>query len=290
MLYACNSSIVSTSYLQFQTIVPTSYLQFQTYTIMVPVGAINALRCMPITRAVVVLTLATEHCKLFSLSTPHTGKYCPGDGVVTPHLSPHQYRMVCLQSSTCKAYNYNGTDMKCTRLTSPCSQAVADTMMNFVVFTEIPIDQCYQWVPNSPGDTVDPRMIYTTDRKRVICRMQRDGDDRVCFFSTIINTCYASWGQSQFRSDNGYPCQRLRITEGCTVFWIPYVVRDPIHPRSVIAGHMANGDEVYVTKFNYNYPLIISLAGHYVEGADFTTAPAGGVARHSCNMMTLIVL
>ena len=68
------------------------------------------------------------------------------------------------------------------------------------------------------------------------------------------------------------------------------MARDPIHPRSVIAGHMANGDEVYVTKFNYNYPPIISLAGQYVEGADFTTAPAGGVTRHSRIIMMLIVL
>ena len=257
---------------------------------MVPVGAISAFRCATITFAVVVLTLATEHCKLFSLSTPHTGRYCPGDGVVTPHLLPHQCRFLCLQSSTCKAYNYNGTDMMCTRLTSPCSEAVADPTMHFMVFTEMPIDQCYQWVRYRRGDTVDPRMIYTTDRMRVVCRMQRDGDDRVCFFTIRLNTCYASWGQDQFHNYHGYPCQRLRITEGCTVFWIPYVAGDPIHPRSVIAGHMANGDEVYVTKFNYNKPPNISLAGHYVEGTDVTTAPSGGVARHSRIMMMLIVL
>ena len=110
--------------------------------------------------------------------------------------------------------------------------------------------------------------------------------DRVCFYNTEIKKCYASCGSSEFRSAHGYPCHRLRITEGCTVFWIPYVAKDHIHPWSVIADHMLNGDKVYVT-FKFNYPPIISLAGHY---ADFTTGPASNVAWRSSTVMMLIGL
>ena len=78
--------------------------------------------------------------------------------------------------------------------------------------------------------------------------------------------------------------------EDCIVFWVPYIAGHPINPISVIGGHMANGDVVYVTKFDYNYPPVISLAGHYVEGADHTVATAGGVAWSSSTMMMLIVL
>ena len=80
--------------------------------------------------------IAAEHCKLFSLSTSYKGRYCPGDGIVSQHQFPHQCRYICLQAAACKAYNYNATRGTCTRFTSPCPLAVADTMMEFAVFTD----------------------------------------------------------------------------------------------------------------------------------------------------------
>ena len=79
--------------------------------------------------------------------------------------------------------------------------------------------------------------------------------------------------------------------DGCTVNWFPYTARDPIPLRAVAAGQMANGDTVYVTKFDYvhngnsrNFP------GHYVEGAAETVADYGGSARRSTTMMMMVVL
>ena len=110
------------------------------------------------------------------------------------------------------------------------------------------------------------------------------------YLYTTHSKCYASWESSQFDNKQGYPCQRLRIMEDCTVFWVPYTAGHPIHPRSVIGGHMANGDVVYVTKFDYSYPPVVSLAGHYVKGTDRTISPAGGALQSSTTMMMLIVL
>ena len=249
-------------------------------------GIIKLLMCMVFELAAIREGMATEHCKVYSLLTPFNGRYCPGDGIVSLHLLPHQCRYTCLQSTTCKAYNYNVTDATCTRFASSCLQAFADTRMEFMLFIEKKADQCYQWVPYSSGDSVDPRMISTDQPIRLICRVQRDGNDLVCYFHTMYNECYASWGTSQFSNTGGYPCQRLRIMDDCTVFWVPYTARDSIHPRAVIAGRMANGDVVYVTQFD----SVHHLSGHYVQGGDFATSPYGGSVRTSTTMMMLIVL
>ena len=231
--------------------------------------------------------IAAEYCNSYSLSMSYNGRYCPGEGTITLQLLSHQCRYICLQSTKCKAYNYNVTEGTCTRFTSPCPQAFPDSVMEFAVLAEIPRDQCYQWTPYSSGDPIDPRMISTGTIDLLICRMQRGGDDRVCHFYTVNEICYASWGASEFNNNQGYPCQRLRIMEVCTIFWVPYTARDPIHPRSVTAGHMANGDVVYVTNFYFNGK---SLAGHYVRDAAFTTGPSIGAAQSSSTMMMMVVL
>ena len=234
--------------------------------------------------------IAGEHCRLHSLSIPYNGRYCPGDGKVTPHLLPHQCRYMCLQSNTCKAYNYNNSEGTCTQFTSPCPQAYPDNLMEFMVVPAKTMDQCCQWVPYTPNDPVGTRMISTDDPDRIICRMQKDGDDIVCYLGLRVSICYGSWRGSRIRSSHGYPCQLLRIVEDCTVFWVPYVGRDPINPRAVIAGRMANGDAVYVTKFDYSRPPMLSLAGHYVEGADLTYGSGGQAVQSSTTMMMLVML
>ena len=234
--------------------------------------------------------IAIEHCKVFSSSKPYSGRYRPVDGMVSSGLLPYQCRYVCLQSIACKAYNYNATARTWTRFTLPCPLAFTDTVMEFAVFSEKPTNQCYKWVPFSSGDVIDARMISTNDSSRIICRMQRASNDLVCQYNTIYSMCFANFGNSPFDSDGGYPCQRLLIMEDCTVSWVPYIARDPIHHRAVIADPMANGDTVYVTMFDHNRPPLFSLAGHYVEGAAITIGRLGVATQNSTTMMMLIVL
>ena len=165
-------------------------------------------------------------------------------------------------------------------------------MMEFAVFTEKTEDQCYQWIPvgTGSGNVIDACMISTDDPTRILCRMQKDGDDVVCQYNIRFGKCYANLGIGVFNNNEGYNCQRLRIVEDCTAFWVPYTVGDLINPRAVTAGNMANGDAVYVTKFDYNGPPVFSLAGHYVEGADHTIGNNGGVSQSSSVMWMLVVL
>ena len=243
------------------------------------------------TTLVMIVSLSTimaETCELYSLSMPYEGRYCSSDGTVTPLLAPNLCRSMCLQSPTCLAYNYNFTEKTCTRLTSPCPEAFVDPVMEFVVFTQKPHGQCYEWVPYTVGDVFDERMVSETSR--IICRMVRSGSDVVCYWHVAFRKCYA-YLSSAFNSGQGYTCERLRIMEGCTIYWFPYTAREPIPPRAVTAGQMANGDTVYVTKFDYMYngqPK--NFPGHYVEGAAETVAGFAGVACRSSTMMMMVVL
>ena len=49
-----------------------------------------------------LLALAAEHCQLFSMSDSYNGRYCPGNGMVIPHLLTHQCRYVSIASPTFK--------------------------------------------------------------------------------------------------------------------------------------------------------------------------------------------
>ena len=236
-------------------------------------------------------TILAEHCEVYSLFLGYDGRYCTGEGNATWFMPAHHCRATCLESIICKAYNYNVTDGTCTSFTSPCPQAISDPIMEFAVFTHIPYEDCYEWVLYSSGDTLDERMISTDDPRYTICRIHDSGNDVVCYFTTFFPNCYASSGGSPFNSiDRGYPCERFRVKEGCTSFWVPYIAHDPIPPRAVIAGHMVNGDRVYVTKFDYHGPPVLSLSGHYVEGAENTITASGGAARYSNTMMMMVIL
>ena len=235
-------------------------------------------------------TISAEYCEEYSLIMSYGGRYCTGEGDSNLVMPAHHCQATCFQSATFNAYNYNVKKGICTCFTSPCLEAKSNPIMEFVVFTQRPYETSYEWVPYSSGDTADNRMIYTDDPRRMISRMQKNDNDFGCYFFTPHSNCFASTGFSSFHQKQGYPCQRLRIKEGCTIFWVPYVARDPIPPRAVITGRMANGDRVYVTKFDYNQPPVQSLAGHYVEGAGNTFVDHAGGTRSSSAMMMMVVL
>ena len=71
--------------------------------------------------------------------------------------------------------------------------------MEFTVFSDKIIDQCYQWVSYSYGDSIGTRMVSTDDPSRLDCRMQKDGDDRVCYLGLHHSTCYGSRRASRFK-------------------------------------------------------------------------------------------
>ena len=133
--------------------------------------------------AAVVLNVTANRCIWYRLTMPYEGMYCIFEGTVFQKLLPHECQSMCLQSATCKAYNYNVTEGTCTQFSSPCPQAFSDSVMEFVVFRNTPVSRCYEWVPYSPGDPLDERMVATDNPWFIVARLQVNNNDGVdhCF-------------------------------------------------------------------------------------------------------------
>ena len=221
---------------------------------------------------------------------PYEGRYCAGEGTVTPKLLPHECLYICLQSPTCRAYNYTVTEETCTRFTSPCPQAYSDPLMEYVVFRETPVHQCYEWVTYNSGDPLGERMTATDSPWCIVSRLQVNGNDVVSYFVTDSDHCWGTFEKTEYSTKQGYRCERLRVVEGSTPFWVPYKAGEPLPSRAVIGGTMANGDVPYVVKFDCIYKSKVeSISSYYIEGA--THAISGyHWPQYSTNMMKMVVL
>ena len=136
-----------------------------------------------------VLSVAAKRCEQYILSELHGGRSCNGEGIVNHKLLHHQCLHLCLQSTTCKAYNYNNNERTCTRFASPCPRADSDPLVEFVVFRKTPINKCYEWVPYRSGEPLDERMIATDIPWYIVARLHVNGNHVVCYFSTISVSC-----------------------------------------------------------------------------------------------------
>ena len=251
----------------------------------------GAFASLSLLTVITVVNVRADRCELYDLAMPYGGRYCIGEGIVTPKLLPHECRYVCLQSPTCRAYNYNLTEGTCTKFTLPCPQAFSDQVMEFVVFSETPVNQCYEWVPYSPGGPLDKRMIASHSPWYVVARLQVSGNDVVSYYIMNQGHCYGTLrGTSYSTKQGGYRCELLRVVESCTIFWIPYTAGNPLPSRAVIGGVMTNGDVPYVVKFDivHNGNMVI-LSAYYIEGAAHAITDYAGT-RYSETMMMMVVL
>ena len=237
-----------------------------------------------------VVNVTAHRCKFYESAEPYGGKYCIGEGTTNLMLQIHQCQYMCLQSETCKAYNYNVTENMCTRFTSPCPQAFSDPTMEYVVFRITPINQCYEWVKYSSRDSLDERMIATDTPIHIVARLQVNGNDVVSYFVINDETCYGTLVDTEYNSHQGHQCERLRVVEGCTIFWVPYTAGRPLPPNAVIGGVLANGDVPYVVKFDIIYKgAVQSISGHYIEGGPHAIS-GYAETRYSTTMMMMVVL
>ena len=186
------------------------------------------------------------------------GRYCPKEGIITPNLSWHQCKLFCLHKITCQAVNYDLIANFCTHFTETCLLAIGQPDMAFVLFTERQADRCMEWVPKGDGNPAQDRSV-TVDNERFAARMQKDGNDFIAFFSTSRDNCYSRHDDG-FKYSDGYPCQYLRIRNGCTVNFVDYEIGTPLPPNALIGGHTAEGLPVYIGRKKIR-------PGYYIPGS-----------------------
>ena len=152
------------------------------------------------------------------------------------------------------------------------------------------MNQCYEWMQYSSGDSLDERMIATDTPNHIVARLQVNGNDVVSYFVISADACYGTLVDTEYNSHQGHQCERLRVVKGCTISWVPYTAGKPLPPNAVIGGVLVNDIVPYVVKFDIIHKgAVKSISGHYIEGAPRAISGFAGT-RHSTTMMMMFVL
>ena len=183
------------------------------------------------------ILVSTQQCQLLDSTSMLSGKYCPVNGVKSVNALPRHCRAICLQTQSCAAYNYNITDNTCTRLTATCPLAKSNPVMEFGKLIAKKNPDCHQWIPFTRGDPRDERMVSPDDSQhRTVARTVSAGAEHFGYYHEPQDACYVATSSNTSAKMTGYPCQRLRIAEGCTAFWAPYAAGNPLPSNAFIGG------------------------------------------------------
>ena len=234
-------------------------------------------------------------CHLFQVAPPRIGRFCPTDEIPQRPVEVHACKYHCIQSKRCIAFNFNHTDKACTHMINPCAMALSYPDVQYIVFSQRPASQCYEWVLYSTSagmDVMEDRTIHTNRAIQKISRLQKNGNDIVGHLIHYpLKNCYGWYGVEEIQRSFGLLCQYLRAKEGCTLLWVPYIAGQHVPPRSVIGGKMANGDVNYVVKLD----MLIGgamrhSAGYFTQGASYGVGMYAGNKGTATSMHVLIVL
>ena len=226
-----------------------------------------------------IATCATEKCASYDFVNEFHGRYCPTQGIIAPNVAWHQCKLICLQKSSCQAVNYNFTTHLCTYFTATCQQAGDHRNMIFVLFTRRQAEQCMQWIPVEDGEPTQDRSV-TKDNVRFVARMQKDGNDFISNLNIQRGYCISRHEESEFQSRDGYPCQYLRIQDGCTVYFISYELGTPLPHNALIGAYTAEGLPVYIGRKGVK-------PGYYIPGSGALVINTGNAIA---NVKMLVLL
>ena len=222
------------------------------------------------------VTCSTGKCKSYD-ATPFHG-YCLTRGTTVPNLPWHQCTLCCLLKSSCQAVNYNFTDNLCTYFIATCPLAISHPDIAFVLFTGRQIEQCIEWIPKDDGNPTQDRSVRVGN-ERYVARMQKDGSDFVGHLRSDKNDCFSRHDVG-FKYSQGYPCQYLRIRDGCTVYFVNYEPGTSLPPNVLIGGYTAEGLLIYIGTMGM-------ISGYYIPGS-------GGLVNwhgvHSEGIQILVLL
>ena len=245
-----------------------------------------------VTIAPYIMFSAEANCHSFDFYLPPVGRYCDANGSALSSMTFHQCKYICIQYANCAAVNYNSTDGKCTFLYKPCPLAHEAPGMEYLVFTKTPAHQCSQWLPYTSPDAVDARMITSQTGVLMVSRIKYNGNYIIGYEYIPYGKCftYTTVDEKIVSSGSSVPCERLRIADGCTAFWISYTAGDPVPARAVTGGRMFSGEVAYVIKFDILHGgATVIISGYYTEGAPEAVSAYLGI-RTSNTMMMLVIL
>ena len=185
-------------------------------------------------------------CKSHDFYHPFNGRYCPTEGIITSNVSGNQCKLYCLHSSNCQAVSYNFTNSLCTHHTATCPLTMNHPDTAFALFSERQPECCIDWMTVENGHSIGDRSV-SVDNERFVSRMQKNGSDFVGYLMVSYNNdCLSKDGEETFHSADGYPCQYMKVRDGCTVYFVGYEPGAPLPPNAVIGGYTAEGLPAYI--------------------------------------------
>ena len=212
---------------------------------------------MDIHQAMIILSLlwgdvpvVLSTCESHEFINPFPGHYCPTGGITILNMSWHQCKFYCMHNSGCQAVNFNSTANICIRLSTTCAKAISHPETSFALFTGQQADQCYQWIAIETEDDRDDGRSLSEDNERFVARVQKNGNDLGAFFLAGWRECISGDQDGPIKTSvDGHPCQYLRITNGCTAYYVDYVLGAPLPHNALIAGYTAEGMPVYIVLY-----------------------------------------
>ena len=215
-------------------------------------------------------------------STPQlTGHFCPDDDNINlPFVLEYECTLICAHRTTCAATNYNTSENTCDLLPATCPQTRSDPLMIYTIFT-VDRGQCLEWQPYNQGTNMDERWAMASVGGNVICRLLDRDNIYPGYLIPHKTRCYATNGVDKFFNDD-YPCQVLRVREGCTAAFVSYTAGDVL-PHGVAAiTSPAGGQPRYIAAVGI-------VAGYYTTEANGALYLRNGM-KYTTQMELLVVI
>ena len=93
---------------------------------------------------------------------PNRGIYCATGARFRSTIPLHHCKSNCLLSPKCAAVNYNVSDAICTEISTPCTLAINDPTMAYIMFNKRVHSQCFTWVMLSEITENHTWQVYNT--------------------------------------------------------------------------------------------------------------------------------
>ena len=246
---------------------------------------------------VILFLLPAPYLMCDILSTTNvSGHHCDNsDRFASPSISAPECTLSCMTKPKCIATNYNSSDGTCQLLPATCVQASDDPVMTYTIYASVYREQCLEWVDHYPLMPVDARSVMTKvggdEGKRVFARMRYEGEYYPSHYTPKHGHCFATNGLVTVRSDNGHPCQLLRMKEGCTMAFVSYTAGDALPVGAIAVPNIARSEILYNAAVDMSTdgndgPVV---AGFYTEGAAHATCLDNGI-KYSTKMRLIIII
>ena len=222
-----------------------------------------------------------------SITFPNKWFYCPHNGVATTYTTQHLCKLAYIQATTCLAINYNLSKSLCTRLTTPCPQANSEITMQYTLFSQRRIQECYQWRKLWSVSTNHPRLVFNEKRSRIVRRLIYLSGYYPCY--NEFQQCYGGTGSLRINSYH-YVCELLLVEPHCTVGWLPFSAGDHLPMNTVSTGPTTTGELTYVVRFYPTEFPLQQIIGYYTIESARAYGTFGSAHRISTSMEILVVL